>query len=43
MSGNGSNLIESNPSASSSIKNKSKNALENRSDIRWKHGIDING
>ena len=43
MSGNASNSVDTNPSASSSIKSRSKNAPGNRSDIGWKHGFDING
>jgi len=39
----GSNSTRVNPSASSSIKSISKNAPGNRSDIGWKHGINING
>ena len=35
--------MDTNPSASSSIKSRSKNALGNQSDIGWKHKFDING
>jgi len=43
MSGSVSNSNRGNPSSSSSIKSRSKNALENNSNIRCKHVIDING
>ena len=42
MSGSGSNSSELNRIASASS-NRSKNAPENRTDVGWKHGIDING
>jgi len=35
MSGNGFNSIERKPSVSLSIKSKSKNALRNKTDMRW--------
>jgi len=43
MSGNASNSVDTNPSASLSFNSRSKNAPGNRSDIGWKHGFDING
>ena len=43
MFGNASNSVDTNPSASSPVKNKSQNALGNRSNIGWKHEFDING
>ena len=43
MSGNASNSVDTNPSASLSFNSRSKNAPGNRSDIGWKHGLDING
>ena len=41
--GNGSNSLNANTSTSTGATSRSKNASGNKTDIGWKHGIDVLG